>query len=94
MTEKIKQTLKDSALMRWFTLILVSGLTFGTYWFQDFFAGLKPLLESQMGITSSEFGLMISFTTAANILGMIIVGGIILFSLKYLFRLGQALSDY
>jgi MFS family permease len=78
MTEKIKQTLKDSALLRWFVLILISGLTFGTYWFQDFFSGLKPLLESQMGITSSEFGLMISLTTIANILGMIIVGGIIL----------------
>lgn len=78
MTEKIKQTLKDSALLRWFVLILISGLTFGTYWFQDFFSGLKPLLESQMGITSSEFGLMISLTTIANICGMIIVGGIIL----------------
>lgn len=78
MTEKLKQSLKDSALLRWFVLILVSGLTFGTYWFQDFFSGLKPLLESQMGITSSQFGFMISFTTIANIFGMIIVGGIIL----------------
>lgn len=64
--------------MRWFALLLVSGLTFGTYWFQDFFSGLKPLLETQMGITSSEFGMMISLTTIANICGMIIIGGIIL----------------
>ncbi len=78
MTEKIKQTLKDSALMRWFMMILVSGLMFGTYWFQDFFSGLKPLFESQLGITSSEFGLMIGLTTIANICGMIIIGGIIL----------------
>ncbi|MCP5107128.1 MAG: major facilitator superfamily domain-containing protein 1, partial [bacterium] len=78
MTEKIKQTLKDSAPMRWFIMILVSGLTFSTYWFQDFFSGLKPLMESQMGITSTQFGTLISLTTIANVFGMIIVGGIIL----------------
>jgi MFS family permease len=78
MTEKIKQTLKDSAPMRWFIMILVSGLTFSTYWFQDFFSGLKPMMESQMGITSTQFGTLISMTTIANVFGMIIVGGIIL----------------
>lgn len=78
MTEKIKQTLKDSAPMRWLVMILVSGLTFSTYWFQDFFSGLKPLMESQMGITSTQFGTLISLTTIANVFGMIIVGGIIL----------------
>jgi MFS family permease len=76
--EKIKQTLKDSAPMRWFVMLLVSGLMFGTYWFQDFYSGLKTLMESQMGITSTQFATMISLTTIANICGMIIVGGIIL----------------
>lgn len=78
MTEKIKQTLKDSALLRWIVLILLSGLTFGTYWFQDFFSGLKPLMESQMGISSTQYGTLISMTTIANVFGMIIIGGIIL----------------
>jgi MFS family permease len=78
MTESIKRTLKDSALLRWFVVLLVSGLTFGTYWFQDFFSGIKPLMESQMGITSSEFGDIIQWTTWANVFGMIIIGGIIL----------------
>jgi MFS family permease len=78
MTEKIKQTLKDSALMRWFMMILVSGLMFGTYWFQDFFSGLKTLMESQMGITSTQYGQLIGLTTIANVFGMIIIGGIII----------------
>jgi MFS family permease len=78
MKEKLKQTLKDSAPLRWFVMILVSGLMFGTYWFQDFFSGLKTMMESQMGVTSSQFGLLIGLTTIANIFGMIIVGGIIL----------------
>ncbi len=76
--EKVKQTLKDSAPMRWFVMLLVSGLMFGTYWFQDFFSGLKTLMESQMGITSTQFGTLIGLTTIANVFGMIIVGGIIL----------------
>jgi len=76
--EKVKQTLKDSAPMRWFVMLLVSGLMFGTYWFQDFYSGLKTLMESQMGISSTQFGTLIGLTTIANMFGMIIVGGIIL----------------
>lgn len=76
--EKIKQTLKDSAPMRWLVMLLISGLMFGTYWFQDFYSGLKTLMESQMGISSTQFGTLIGLTTIANIFGMIIVGGIIL----------------
>ncbi|HMA75902.1 MAG TPA: MFS transporter [Candidatus Krumholzibacteriaceae bacterium] len=78
MTEETKKTLKDSTLMRWVILFMVSALMFATYWFQDFYSGLKPLMESQLGITSSQFATMISFTTIANLLGMIIIGGIIL----------------
>ncbi len=78
MTEEIKRTLRDSAPMRWFILFIVSLLMFATYWFQDFYSGLKPLMESQLGITSSQFGTMIGLTTIANVFGMIIVGGMIL----------------
>ncbi|MCF8233231.1 MAG: MFS transporter [Bacteroidales bacterium] len=76
--EQIKKTLKDSAAMRWLVLILISGLTFSTYWFQDFFSGIKPLMISEMGISSSQFGTLIQWTTWANVFGMIIIGGIIL----------------
>ncbi|MFW6130995.1 MAG: MFS transporter [Candidatus Aminicenantaceae bacterium] len=78
MNETIKKTLKDFASMRWFILVLVSVLMFATYWFQDFYSGLKPLMESQLGITSSQFSTMIGLTTIANMLGMVILGGIIL----------------
>lgn len=64
--------------MRWFILLIVSLLMFATYWFQDFYSGLKPLMESQLGITPSDFGTLIGLTTIANLLGMIIIGGIIL----------------
>jgi MFS family permease len=78
MTEAIKKTLRDSVPMRWAMLLMVSVLMFATYWFQDFLSGLKPLMESQMGITSSQFGTLIGMTTFANVFGMIIIGGIIL----------------
>jgi MFS family permease len=78
MTDKIKKTLKDSAAMRWLVLILISGLIFSTYWFQDFYGGLKGLMESELGFSSEEFGRMLALTTIANMFGMIIVGGIIL----------------
>lgn len=64
--------------MRWTVMLLISGIMFGIYWFQDFYSSLKPLMESQLGITSSQFGTLISMTTIANVFGMIIVGGIIL----------------
>jgi len=76
--EQMKQTLRDSKAVRWLVLVLISGLMFATYWFQDFFGGLKPLMESSMGFTSEEFGRLIGLTTIANMFGMIIVGGIIL----------------
>lgn len=78
MTETVKKTLKDSAPMRWLVMIMISGIMFATYWFQDFFSPLKPLMESQLGITSSDYGLLVSSATYANVLGMIIVGGMFL----------------
>lgn len=76
--ETANKTLRDSAAMRWMMLILLSALMFATYWFQDFYGGIKDLMESELGFTSEEFGRMIGFTTIANMVGMIIVGGIIL----------------
>ena len=78
MTVVGNKTLRDSAAMRWFVLILISGLTFSTYWFQDFMSGLKGIMESEMGFSSEEFGRIIGLTTIANMFGMILVGGFIL----------------
>lgn len=76
--EDTAKTLRDNAILRWIVLVLLSALIFATYWFQDFFSGLKGLMESELGFTSEEFGRLIGLTTIANMFGMIIVGGIIL----------------
>lgn len=76
--EALQKTLRDKPAVRWFVLVLISMLMFSTYWFQDFFSGLKGLMESEMGFSSAEFGRMIGLTTIANVFGMIIIGGIML----------------
>ena len=51
---------------------------FGTYWFQDGLGPLKGLFESELGFTSSQFGMLIGSTTWANWALMLILGGILL----------------
>ena len=74
----IKKALNDSRLMRWIVLIMVSALMFGTYWFQDFMSPLQGLMRETWGFSNSDFGLIISCTTWLNMIGAIIVGGMIL----------------
>lgn len=78
MTEKSMSTMRESAAIRWLVLLLISGLMFATYYFQDFYSGLRDLMETDFGFTSEQFGRIIGLTTIANWFGMIIVGGIIL----------------
>ncbi len=76
--EIAQQRLNESAPLRWLVLVLISGLMFATYWFQDCLGPLKSLMESQLGFDSSEFGLIVASTTWANLALMIILGGIAL----------------
>lgn len=76
--EQMKKLLKDSPSIRFLVLAMISVLMFGTYWFQDGLGPLKGLFESQLGFTSSQFGLLISSTTWANLALMVILGGIAL----------------
>ena len=76
--EQVKKLLRDSAAVRFTVLFMISILMFGTYWFQDGLGPLKGLFESQLGFTSSQFGMLISSTTWANLALMIILGGMAL----------------
>ncbi|MDD3642562.1 MAG: MFS transporter, partial [Candidatus Krumholzibacteria bacterium] len=76
--EQAKRLLRDSAAARFTVLFMISILMFGTYWFQDGLSPLKPLFESQLGLTSSQYGMLVSSTTWANLALMIIVGGMAL----------------
>jgi len=77
--EEIKKTLKDSALMRWGALLLVSFVMFATYYFYDVFSAIKSTLQSETGLSNAEYGLMVgAYSFANSFLLMAILGGIIL----------------
>jgi len=78
MNASVEKTLKDSKAIRWTMMVISSLLIFATYWFYDVFSPLKDLMMADLGIDSGSFGIVISATTWANCLGMILAGGIIL----------------
>lgn len=79
MTEKIKQTLRDSKAARWTALGIVSFTMLCGYLFQEIISPLKPMLESQLGWTSSDFGIVTGAYGVLNVvLLMLIVVGILL----------------
>ena len=79
MTEKIKQSLRDSKTARWTVLGLIAFLMMTGYLFTDVLSPLKNMLESKAGWDSTSYGF---FTGAYGLFNvwffMLIIGGIIL----------------
>ncbi len=79
MVEAIQQSLRESKAARWTALFVVAFTMLCGYYFTDAMNPLKPLLEQQMGWTSSQFGLFASGYGWFNVfLLMLIFGGMIL----------------
>ncbi|PLW97296.1 MAG: oxalate:formate antiporter [Marinilabiliales bacterium] len=79
MTEKIKQTLRDNKAARWTALAIVAFTMLCGYFFTEIISPLKPLMESELGWSSSDFGLFTGAYAWFNVfLFMLIIVGIIL----------------
>jgi len=79
MTETIRKTLRESKTARWTALAVVAFTMLCGYYLADVMAPLKPLLESQKGWSSTEYGFFTSAYGWFNVfLLMLILGGIIL----------------
>ena len=79
MTEMIRKSLRDSKTARWAALGIVSLTMFCGYFFTDVMSPLKPMLESQLGWTSTDYGTFTSAYGWFNVFFlMLILGGIIL----------------
>lgn len=79
MVEKIQTTLRDSKAARWTALAIVAFTMLCGYFIADVMAPLKPLLEQELGWTSTEYGFFTSAYGWFNVfLFMLIIGGIIL----------------
>ncbi len=77
--EKIVKTLRDSKTARWGALAVVAFTMLTGYMFQEIISPLKPMLESEYGWTSSDFGVVTSAYGWLNVfLFMLIIVGIIL----------------
>ena len=56
MTETVKQTLRDSAAMRWIALLLLALGMFCAYIFMDILSPIKDLMQDTRGWDSAAFG--------------------------------------
>lgn len=71
--------LKDSAVIRWSMLLLVSLTMFAAYLASDIFSPLKTMLEQHNQWTSTEYGWFSSSYSLFNVfLGLLILGGLML----------------
>src|SRR5574344_1683680 len=78
-TDKIHQTLRDSASMRWMVLLLLAFAMFCSYIFMDILSPIKDLMQSTRGWDSTAFGTMQGYETFLNVfIFFLIFAGIIL----------------
>src|SRR5574344_332809 len=78
-TDKIHQTLRDSASMRWMVLLLLAFAMFCSYIFMDILSPIKDLMQSTRGWDSTAFGTMQGSETFLNVfVFFLIFAGIIL----------------
>ncbi len=79
MTNKIQQTLRDSAGMRWTVLLFLAFAMFCSYIFMDILSPIKDLMQSTRGWDSTAFGTMQGSETFLNVfVFFLIFAGIIL----------------
>ena len=79
MTEVIQKSLRESPLARWTAMVVVSLSMFGAYYFNYAVSSVKPILETALGWTSSDFGLYTGAYAWFNVfLFMLIFSGLIL----------------
>lgn len=79
MTEKAIKLLKDSPIIRWTALLLLSFAMFCAYIFMDILSPIKDLLETTRGWDSDAFGTYAGSETFLNVfIFFLIIAGIIL----------------
>ena len=78
-TDKIQQTLRDSAGMRWTALLLLALGMFFAYIFMDILSPIKDLMQETRGWDSTAFGTMQGSEVFLNVfVFFLIFAGIIL----------------
>ena len=87
-TDKIHQTLRDSAGMRWLVLLLLAFAMFCSYIFMDILSPIKDLMQSTRGWDSTAFGTMQGSETFLNVFVFFLISQV-LSSIKWVYVLLQ-----
>ena len=78
MTEIIRHTLRESKAARWFALGLIAFTMLAAYFFVDMMAPLQSLLEKKYAWQPDTYGFFSGSEYMLNVLGFLILSGIIL----------------
>ncbi len=78
MNQKVSTLLSDNKTIRWTALFLVSMTMLAAYYFVDMIAPLQSLLEVNYKWTPSNYGFFSGSEYMLNVLGFLILSGIIL----------------
>ncbi len=78
MTEQVRHLLRDSKAVRWTALMLVSLTMLAAYFFVDMIAPLQKLLEINYKWDPETYGFFSGSEYMLNVLGFLILSGIIL----------------
>lgn len=66
------------ASLRWWILLSISLTVFGGYYVYDAISPLRAAMEVELGFGPSDYGLLVSFYSWPNILGVTLLGGILM----------------
>ena len=78
MVQKVNQLLNDKAWARWTALVLIASMMFFGYMFVDVMSPIQALMESQKGWGPDTFGTYAASEYIVNVLGFLIIAGVIL----------------
>lgn len=78
MTETIRKKLNDSPAARWTALVLIALMMLFGYMFVDLLSPLQSMIEAQRGWTPDVFGIYGGSEYIFNVLGFLVLAGIIL----------------
>ncbi|HQK38200.1 MAG TPA: MFS transporter, partial [Bacteroidales bacterium] len=77
--ETLKKTMRDSLLVRWSVLLLVSFAMAANYYVYDALTPLQERLREVLHFSGTDFGIVVGFYSFPNtFLLMAVLGGIIL----------------
>ena len=76
MTE-IKE-LQEQKWWRWFVLVMVSVIMFGSYYVYDSLSPINDNIQTAMGLDNSKFGLLFTFYALPNIFFLLVIAGFLL----------------